>query len=269
MLRSLALFLVMLSTDTAAKPVETRDISYGPASRHAYDVYWDDSQRNAPMIVMLHGGGWRIGDKAASRVTGHKVDHWRGKGVIFVSVNTRLLPTKPDGQARDFAAAVAHIQKNAAKWGGDGRNVLLMGHSAGAHIAALVGTDATLQRQAGMLPVRGTVSLDTEALDLTGLMSGRTLPLFKRAFGSAPAYWKTVSPLDQMDRGAAPVLAVCSTERRNSCSSARSFAKAGRARRVAISVLPVAMSHGEINANLGAPSRYTSEVSRWIDRRMR
>ena len=187
MLKPLILSLTLLATTANAKPVETLDVSYGPASRHAYDVYWDDSLRGAPMIVMLHGGGWRIGDKTTSRVTGHKVDHWRGKGVIFVSVNTRLLPTKPDGQARDFAAAVAHIQRNAASWGGDGRNIVLMGHSAGAHIATLVGTDKTLQHQAGMASIRGTVSLDTEALDLTGLMSGRTLPLFKRAFGRDPA----------------------------------------------------------------------------------
>ena len=72
-----------------------------------------------------------------------------------------------------------------------------------------------------------------------------------------------------MDRGAAPVLAVCSTERRNVCASARSFAETGRERGVSVSILPVAMSHGEINADLGAPSRYTTEVSRWIDRQLR
>ena len=182
-----ALVAVVAITPAYAAPQSAKDIAYGPDELQKYDVYWDDAFANAPMIVMLHGGAWAIGDKASGRVWEQKVRHWRPKGYVFVSVNTRLLPDAPDLQAADFARAVVSLQRQAKRWGGDPARIVLMGHSAGAHIAALVGGDVPYQRRHGMKPVRGTVVLDSGALNLETLMANDPRQLYVRAFGNDPS----------------------------------------------------------------------------------
>ena len=136
-----------------AATAETRtmsDIRYGAEGDHRLDVYWDDARSGAPVIVMLHGGGWKRGGKEMPAVWKDKVAWWLPKGYVFVSVETRLLPqAAPDEQAQDFAKAVAFVQANATRWGGDPSRVVLMGHSAGAHVAALVASDCAPASIAG------------------------------------------------------------------------------------------------------------------------
>ena len=269
MLRLLIVILTLAASVANAAPRETRNQAYGPDKLQRYDVYWDDARKDAPMIVMLHGGGWRRGDKTSGGVVEPKASHWKDEGFIFVSVNTRLLPTQPHDQARDFADAIADIQKKALNWGGDPRNVILMGHSAGAHIAALVGASRNLQRRAGITPLRGVVSIDTEALDLVALMRSDPIKLFHDAFGSDPAYWAGVSPLVRIERGATPILAVCSTRRRGPCGSARALAQKARGVGASVSVLPVPLRHAPINRDLGKPGAYTDAVTDWIEKHLR
>ena len=88
-----------------------RDIAYGADPAQRYDVYLPaHAKPNAPILFMVHGGGWRRGDKAYANVVEHKAAHWLSKGYVFVSANNRLLPqADPLQQARDVAAAVASI----------------------------------------------------------------------------------------------------------------------------------------------------------------
>lgn len=64
-----------------------RDIAYGNDQAQRFDVYIpNNKQANAPVIMMVHGGGWRRGDKAMSRMVENKANRWLAKGIIFVSI---------------------------------------------------------------------------------------------------------------------------------------------------------------------------------------
>ena len=85
-----------------------RDVSYGADPKQRFDVYVPRGARNAPVVLMVHGGAWRTGDKQSRGVVGRKVERWTREGIVVISVNYRLLPnTDPIDQARDVARALA------------------------------------------------------------------------------------------------------------------------------------------------------------------
>lgn len=267
-----------MRTTRATPPPDARverDIAYGPDPKQRYDVYLPAQVTpGAPILVMVHGGGWRTGDKSLANVVNNKAAWWLARGGVFVSVNNRLVPAAdPLQQARDVAAAIASVQQHARQWQADPGKTLLMGHSAGAHLVALLGSDPALLRQAGAQRPLGVVSLDSGALDVPALMQQtRVPPLYHDAFGADPAYWASASPMQQLQRDAVPMLLVCSSTRHfptSPCDEARKFAARGRTLGVAMQVQPEALSHAEINDQLGLPSAYTEAVTRWIDTRLR
>ena len=69
-----------------------RDLAYGSDPAQRLDVYRPGNAQNAPVIFMVHGGGWARGDKEAAGVVNNKVEHWLPKGYIVVSVGYRLVP---------------------------------------------------------------------------------------------------------------------------------------------------------------------------------
>src|SRR5687768_14722656 len=156
-----------------------RDVAYGAHPRQQLDVYRADGPViGAPVIVMVHGGGWRFGDKTSRGVVGAKAARWLPRGFVFVSVNYRLLPEHDVlAQADDVARALALVQARARGWGGDPGRIVPMGHSAGAHLAALVSADPARWRATGLRPWLGTVSLDAGALDVAAIMGKRHLRL--------------------------------------------------------------------------------------------
>lgn len=254
-------------------PVGTRvqrDIAYGNDPKQRYDVYLPARmQPGAPILFMVHGGGWRRGDKASPGVVGNKAAHWLNQGFVFVSTNNRLVPeANPMQQAEDVAAAIASVQQHAGQWGADPGKTILMGHSAGAHLVMLVSTKPDLLRKAGAQRPLGVVSLDSGALDVPTLMSQNRVPeLYTNAFGSDPAFWRSVSPLQQLDRRALPMLLVCSSTRHfptSPCDEANKLAYLAHSVSVPALVLRQALPHGEINAQLGLSSDYTQAVSSWI-----
>jgi acetyl esterase/lipase len=244
-----------------------RDLAYGADESQALDVYSlprDGAAR--PIIVMVHGGGWRRGDKNYRGVVEQKVAHWLPRGYLFVSVNYRMLPQQDvAGQAADVARALAYVQKHAREWGGDAGRLTLMGHSAGAHLVALLSADPRLAERHGAHRWNATVSLDSAALDVDAIMQRRHLGLYDDAFGTDAASWQAVSPIRQLTRDAVPVLAVCSTLRPdNPCEQARDYTARARSLGVEGEVLPQALKHGEVNKELGAEENYTAEVDRFI-----
>ncbi|GHB99045.1 alpha/beta hydrolase [Thermomonas carbonis] len=250
-----------------------RNIAYGPDPAQRFDLYLPANPSRAPVVFYVHGGGWANGDKTNPGLA-NKLAYWLPKGYAVVSSNYRMLPeTMPLEQARDIARAVAALQRRAGEWQLDRSRVVLMGHSAGAHLVALLGADPRMLTQAGATPPRGIVSLDSGALDVPALMGKRRVPkLYQEAFGHDPAYWRSVSPQQQLTRGGLPMLLVCASERRfptSPCDEARKFAARGRALGVAMVVQPEPLDHGEINRTLGQLSAYTRAVSDWIDRLQR
>ena len=244
------------------------DIAYGPEARQRFDVYLPARpMRGAPVIVMVHGGAWMIGNKALPQVVENKVAHWVASGgAIFVSLNYRLVPqATPVEQADDVARALAKVQALAPSWGGDPARVALMGHSAGAHLVALVSASPAFAQRAGAQPWLGTVVLDSAALNLTGLMRGQHARFYDRVFGSDPALWAAASPIDQLVAGARPMLLVCSTQRADrSCAQSAAFAARATALGGRATVSAQNLSHGEINATLGLPGSETDAVDAFL-----
>ncbi|MBN8457255.1 MAG: alpha/beta hydrolase fold domain-containing protein [Verrucomicrobia bacterium] len=161
------------------------------------DIYAPPNATNAPILVWVHGGGWARGDKA--QVASLPAAFVR-EGYVVAAVNYRLVPAvKFDAQAQDVAAAIAWLRKHAQEYGAAPDKIFLMGHSAGAHLVALVGTDESYLKAHGLSlsALRGVVPLDTEAYDLSGFAArfGGKLPeLYAAPFTQDPATWAKASP---------------------------------------------------------------------------
>jgi len=210
---------------------------------------------------MVHGGAWRWGDKGATGVVQNKVTRWVSEGFIFISANYRLLPkADPLEQAQDIASAFAKAQSRAASWGGDPRKFIVMGHSAGAHLVALLTASPYMAFKLGAKPWLGTILLDSAAFDIVKLMEAKHAYLYDLAFGKDPAYWRAASPLHVLSETAIPFLAVCSTRRMDSCSQAAQFVTEAESLNVHASVLEQDLSHKDINLQLGLEGSYTDAV---------
>jgi acetyl esterase/lipase len=216
--------------------------------------------------MMVHGGGWRRGDKAMGSVIGNKIKRWVPKGFVFISINYRMLPDlDPLQQADEVVRALVVAQSNAVTWGGDPSKFILMGHSAGAHLVSLVAVNPSKAIKMGVRPWLGTVSLDSAALDVMEIMQRKHFRLYDPAFGTDIGYWKSASPIHQLAPGAMPILAVCSSTRPDKpCLQAHRFADAALSVGVRVTVSEQPMTHREINQNLGLPGKYTDAVETFM-----
>jgi arylformamidase len=242
-----------------------RNVAYGPDKLQAMDVYLPPNAKAAPVILMVHGGAWRIGDKRHPPVFENKVARWVPKGFIFVSVNYPMVPqSDPVEQADDIARALATAQAAAPGWGGDPARFILMGHSAGAHLVSLLNADPSRAAKLGAKPWIGTVSLDSGALDVPAIMTHRHPRLYDEAFGDDPALWEASSPIHHLTKDSPPWLGVCSSNRRVSCGANQIYAAKSTEFGARAETLGEPLSHGEINAELGEPGAYTDAVEAFM-----
>lgn len=119
----------------------SRDIAYGPDPRNRLDVHQPMASGNgaAPILVFLHGGGFRRGDKSRGGLIYDNVLKYMARnGILGINANYRFAPQHqwPSGP-EDIARIIVWLKTNAGKFGGDPERIFLMGHSAGArHVAA-------------------------------------------------------------------------------------------------------------------------------------
>jgi acetyl esterase/lipase len=126
-----------------------RDLAYGANPRQRLDLYLPDGLGSpAPVVVFFYGGSWQYGSKADYRFVGQAL---AAQGLIVAIVDYRLHPeARFPGFVEDGAKAVAWVQANIAAHGGDPGRIHLLGHSAGAHIAALLALDRRYLAAAGV-----------------------------------------------------------------------------------------------------------------------
>lgn len=242
-----------------------RDLSYGTDPQQRLDVYIPAQAKAAPILFMIHGGAWIIGDKGASGFVANKVAHWLPKGYILASSNYRMSKQpNPLDQANDIARALAFVQAKAASWGGDQTRVLLLGHSAGAHLVSLLAADSRIVTANGGAAWLGTIVLDSAAFDLVEIMQNKHHRIYDRAFGKDRTFWTEASPYHRLTTAPAPMLLVCSTRRDDACPQAQPFASKAVKLGGRVVVFPVDMKHGEINKELGLPSDYTNIVETFV-----
>ena len=158
-----------------------------------------------PLVVWVHGGAWSWGDKANH--IKHKVELFRDSlGYVFASVNYRLSRKSDYGKpehvlfpthALDVSTALRWLIDNGPSLGIDTTKIALIGHSAGAHIVAILGTDERILRTKGLTlrHIKCVASLDTRAYNLPKVIRETHRFFYFNAFGNDPELWKKASPL--------------------------------------------------------------------------
>lgn len=149
-----------------------RDVHYLPAASElqSLDIYAPHQAKALPVVVWIHGGGWQAGDKADVK---KKPEAFAERGCVFVSINYRLLPKVEMGDiVRDVAKAVRWVHDHIAEHGGDPRQLMIMGHSAGAQLAALICTDDRYLKAEGLslTLVKGCVPVDGDTYDVPAII---------------------------------------------------------------------------------------------------
>ena len=252
------LFALPAAAQRSPSPEGTVELAYGDDARQRLD-FTPAERAGAPLIVFIHGGAWAFGDK---RMAGHMAAHFHGRFYAFASLNYRLVPeASVVQQAEDVAAAIARLLRESGA-----RHVVLIGHSAGAHLAALVGTDpAYLAAQ--RLPIGtidGVVLLDGAGYDVPAQMA-RGGPLLRRmyrnAFTDDPAFQRRVSPTAHAaapNAGRFLILHIASRPDDSGAQSER-LGAALRAAGTPAEVVAVDNSHAEIFRRFGTPGHVATE----------
>lgn len=240
--------------------------------RTTLDIYSLESAHNAPVLIYVHGGGWASGDCSA---VGAKATYFPRHGMVFVSVNYRLLPAaQPAEQAADLATAVAWVKNNIEAYGGDGNRIFLLGHSAGAHLSALIASDESYLAAEGLdlKAIRGVILLDSAAYDVEQLMRSPDggSEIFRQAFGLHPASWRAVSPRAYVapGKGIPPHLLLLATATGQRRPAAEGLAAALRDAGVYAHVVDATAfrDHVTIDTELGQPGDTpTQAVQEFLD----
>lgn len=133
--------------------------TYGEGERRTLDVYRPGSAENAPVIVFFYGGSWQGGRKERYRFAAAALARC---GFVVMVPDYRVFPeVRFPGFIEDGAHAVRFARDNARRYGGDPGRLFVMGHSAGAHIAAMLALDGRWLREAGAPPatIAGLIGL--------------------------------------------------------------------------------------------------------------
>ena len=142
-------FQVLNSLSSSRGNIRTNDRAYGDQPRQKLDVY--RPQHVAPgakTIIFFYGGAWRDGHKADYRFV---ADALTSRGFIVVVPDYRVYPAVTFPKfVEDGAAAVRWVHDHITEFNGDPKQIYLMGHSAGAHLAAMLALDAHYLKNVGL-----------------------------------------------------------------------------------------------------------------------
>lgn len=241
------------------------EIAYGGDARQRLEFTPAAGQSGAPLVLFIHGGAWSLGDMA---MAGRMAAHFHQKGYAFASVNYRLVPdANPNQQAEDVAAAIARLIEDARRLGIDRERVMIMGHSAGAHLAALVGTDPAYlgAHHIPIAAIKGVVLLDGAGYDVAAQMrfAGPLLrSMYRRAFGDDPAFQARVSPMEQASApNAGRFLIFHIASRADSGAQSTRLGALLNAAGTHAEVVSVEGSHAEIFRQFGQPGHRATELT--------
>ena len=191
-----------------------QDVPYAdPADpRQKVDIYTPDGARDRPVVFWIHGGGWQTGDRTLIQV---KPQAFVDKGFVFVSTGYRLLPNVEMGTIfRDIAKSVRWVHDHIAEHGGDPKRILIMGHSAGAQLAALICIDDRYLKAEGLslAIIKGCVPVDGDTYDVPAIIEtvetrlrvhGQPMPKWghRLKFGNDPALHRDYSAVTHVAKG--------------------------------------------------------------------
>ena len=251
--------------------------AYGPHERHRVDFWRAKGEGAAPLLFFVHGGAWRTGDKALD--TGYWKQTWLpGQGYALASINYRLVPEATlEQQAADAATALKAVLDRSEELGIDPRRVVLMGHSAGAHLVVLLGTDDSWLRAAGLSleSVAGAIGIDGAAYDAPlqiAMIQPDWRGAFIDAFGEEPERQRRLSPRYHTEAPNAPHFLLLHMPHRadGGIRQMAELAEALRAsgstaRVVEVETAGVETGHHELNLLMGRPGHGTTVATQaWL-----
>jgi pimeloyl-ACP methyl ester carboxylesterase len=295
----LALAVLVFGPVPASLSYETRsEISYDLGSppadpaRNRLDIYLPETESSTPrpFVMHIHGGGWRVGDKANASIP-DKAALFTGLGYGLVSINYRLSPQtgdpdNPDSSRimfpdhpDDVGEAIGWLDRNALSYGLDPDRIILMGHSAGAHLASLVSTNPRYVQRYGVdrRQILGTIPLDTAAFDIEQSVVGSDPDepslLFMNAFGTpeenaATGSWAEASPLTWADATDARHLFLVQNLPSRINIQLTMATKLGQD---STSVVPLPLNHNGVSRAIGRPddsTQATPAVTAFIAERL-
>lgn len=257
---------------SSATQLDRQTVPYGSHDRQAVEYFAPGKPESVkpPLIAFIHGGAWMTGDR--TRSIHHKARHFTGKGYAFASIGYRVLPDAPvEEQAHDIAKGLTQLRRDASALGFDPDRIVLMGHSAGAHLAALVSTDPSYLGDT-ITAIDGAILLDGAGYDVTARMAARrdrASRAYSRVFGDDPDRQAALSPVNHAgspDAGNWLILHVA--DRRQSTVQSNmlrdALLKAGtNAKTVAIPD----SNHSQLNRNLGLTGDFaTQQVDAFLEK---
>lgn len=219
-MRLIRLLLIFLVVSAAVKPLLAQkkdDNSYLRITNVRYaththsdpllnmlNVYMPKKGSNSPMVVWVHGGSLSYGDK--DNVL-HKAEYFTARGYVFVSINYRLSPSvHHPANVQDVADAVVWLYENARHYSADPEKIFLIGHSAGADLAAMVAIDNKYLSKSGGSTriIDGVVLLDGNGYDLSITMKNagnKMKEWYTEAFGKTKKDWDQASAINFVEAG--------------------------------------------------------------------
>jgi len=278
LLTCLLVAAVACVADAHAQTV-TRDIPYATAhERQVLDVYAPAGAKNLPVVFWIHGGGWQAGNKSMVAL---KPKAFMDAGFVFVSINYRLLPTVDMGAlTSDVASALGWVHKNIATHGGDPTRLLVMGHSAGGQLAALMCTNDRYAKAEGfsLTMIKGCVPVDADTFDIPAIIEVAEtrarvhhLPLptngHRQKFGDDPAKHRDFSAVTHIapNKGIPPFLILHITGNPDTSAQARRLATVLQAAGISAKVVGRDTTHEGLNDSIGAPDDpVTTEVFAFV-----
>lgn len=213
---SASLAALVLAAPAAAQPAPVaRNVPYAPAPAHerqVLDVYAPPGATRLPVVYWIHGGGWQTGDKT---LVARKPQAFTQAGYLFVAINHRLWPTVAMGDIiADVAKGLRWVHDHAAEYGGDPGRVLVMGHSSGGQLAAIVCTDDRYLKAEGLslAMIKGCVPVDADTFDIPAIIEvaevrarahGFPLPTagHRQKFGNDPVKHRDFSTVTHVAAG--------------------------------------------------------------------
>ncbi|HZL89999.1 MAG TPA: alpha/beta hydrolase [Pirellulaceae bacterium] len=275
-------FVFLLLVSAAQAQHLSANIPYAdPAhERHVLDVYAPDDAKGLPVVFWIHGGGWQTGDKTDVQI---KPRVFTERGFVFVSTNYRLLPqVEMDVLIRDVAKSLGWVHKNIDKYGGDPKRIFVMGHSAGAQLAALICIDDRYLK-AEEVPfdaLKGCVPVDGDTYDVPAIITtaeirqtvhGLPLPEFghRVKFGNDPKKHIEFSAVTHVAKGKGipPFLILHVAGHPDVTAQARRLGDVLKKAEVPVQVFGAReTTHTKLNADLGIPDDpATKELFSFLD----
>jgi acetyl esterase/lipase len=200
-----ATLLALTAPLIAAEPRIQRNVPYADTKneRQTLDVYAPREGKGYPVLFWIHGGGWQHGDKAEVNA---KPQAFVDRGWVFISTNYRLHPEVAISEmAGDVAKALHWTRDHAREYGGNPDTLFVMGHSAGAQLAALLCTDERYLKAEGLSlsQVKGCIPVDGDTYDVPlqiATVEERRANSYRSKFGD-PESQKALSPITHVAKG--------------------------------------------------------------------